>query len=162
MSTDRTAQLTPQENALKLATREAVEAAGGQDFVAREVGRSQGRISDYCSSATPDFMPLNLVERVEALGAGKPGHPHITRALARAHGVSISKRAARSTPGKDDLGDWLAIVTQDVSELLQAFAGQNLSSATDELSINARAQIGREAGELIARLEELRSSLDTT
>lgn len=84
MTTDRSVTLSPEELALKLATREAVTAAGGQEFVGREVERAQSRISDYGSDHTADFMPVDIVRKVEALGAGKPGHPHITRALARA------------------------------------------------------------------------------
>lgn len=89
MATPRTVRLTPDQLALKAATRAAVKAAGGQDFVANEVGRAQSRISDYCSSTVAEFMPLEIVARVEELGAGSPGHPHITRALARRQGDMV-------------------------------------------------------------------------
>jgi hypothetical protein len=162
MSTERTIRLTPQLLALKLATREAVEAAGGQAFVAKEVDRTQSRISDYCSENTAEFMALNLVERVEALGAGAVGHPHITRALARARSVLVGGRRAGSTVGMDDLGDWLAAVAQDNAELAGALAGEDLSKGCDALSTEARKRIGREARELIDRLEQLCRSVDTS
>jgi len=86
MPTARTVRLAPDVLALKVATREAVRAAGGQEFVGSEVGRSQSQMSDYCSPNVSAFMPIDIVAKVEALGAGSPGHPHITRALARHQG----------------------------------------------------------------------------
>ena len=98
MSTDRTQRLSPGELALKLACREAVKAAGGQEFVAAETGRTQSRISDYLSPNTRDFMPIDVVSRVEALSAGAPGHPHISRALSRAQGMILSGPPGDSAP----------------------------------------------------------------
>lgn len=161
MSTDRAAQLTPQDLALKLATREAVEAAGGQVFAARELERSQSRISDYCSENTAEFIPLPLAVRLEALGAGKPGHPHITRALARAAGAALGVRSAAAA-GFDDLGDWLAAVARDNAELTTLLARQDLSQGCAELSANARSNISREARELMTRLEQLCRALDSS
>lgn len=94
MTTARDIQLSPSQLALKLATREAFKAAGGQDFVASELGCAQSRLSDYGSPNTLDFISIDKVLVVEALGAGKPGHPHITRALARASGGEFLGRAA--------------------------------------------------------------------
>lgn len=84
MTTARDIRHPPALIALKLATARAVEAAGGQVLVARETGRSQGRVSDWCNIATPDFIPLDAATIVDALGAGSPGHPHIARVMARA------------------------------------------------------------------------------
>lgn len=94
MSTPRDITLSPSQLALKLATREAFKAAGGQDFVASELGCAQSRLSDYGSANTGDFISIDKVLVVEALGAGKPGHPHITRALARASGGEFLDRAS--------------------------------------------------------------------
>ncbi len=159
MSTDRDIRLSPQELALKLASRQAVEAAGGQSFVARETGRAQSRISDYCSENTAEFMPLQLVEKIEALGAGASGHPHITRALARARNRPLVGEPGSMPMGIDDLGDWLAIVTRENADLVQALAHQDLARGCEELSARGRERIHREAGELIEVLEQLRRAL---
>ncbi len=81
MSTPRDIRLTPAQLALKLATREAVQAAGGQELVAGVLGCAQSRVSDYCSPNTADFIPLDKVAKLEALTIGAAGHPHISRAL---------------------------------------------------------------------------------
>lgn len=159
MSTARNARLTPRQLALKHACAEAVHAAGGQVFVGGEVDRTQSRISDYCSPATTEFMPLDIVAKIEALGAGSPGHPHVTRALARAAGVSLS--ASHPAPSAmEDLGDWMAAIAREHADLFGVLAGQDLRAACDTLSPNARASIGREADQLIDQLQQLRRAVD--
>ena len=158
MSTQRDIRLSPQQLAFKLACRQAVQAAGGQVFVAGEVGRAQSRISDWVSENTAEFMPLDIVAQVEALGAGSPGHPHVTRALARAAGERVRGGAAL-TPGLDDLGDHLAALAREHADLLQVLACEDLERCCSDLSTSARATIAREAGELAAQLEQLRAAL---
>lgn len=121
MSTDRQVRLSPQELALKAATRDAVLAAGGQVFVGTEVGRTQSRISDYCSPNVREFMPLDIAAKVEALGAGSPDAPHITRALARAAGVAV---VACEEPGKGpaELAHWLAEIAGESGDVIRGLA----------------------------------------
>lgn len=160
MTTPRDLSLSPEQLALKLAFREAVHAAGGQPFVAGEVGRAQSRISDWCSPNTPDFAPIEVVRTVEALGAGKPGHPHVTRALARAQGAGVVAGAGALPHGMSDLGDWMAALSKEFGDLIGELAGEDLAGACAELSPRARADIGREAGDMIDRLRQLRSAID--
>ena len=68
MSARRDARLSPADLALKLAFRDAVRAAGGQEFVAGEIGRTQSRVSDWCNANVDEFPPIDIVRRVEALG----------------------------------------------------------------------------------------------
>lgn len=156
MSTDRTAQLSPEELALKLATREAVIAAGGQVFVAGEVGRSQGVVSDWGSPQTAAFAPLNAVRRIEALGAGKPGHPHVTRALARAQGL----RLGGAMPESDNvhLSDWLCDLTGEHADVVRALASAR--SSLKDLSLNQRAALAREIDQLVDVLAALRAGIE--
>jgi hypothetical protein len=121
MSTDRQVRLSPQQLALKAATRDAVRAAGGQEFVAGEVGRTQSRISDYCSPNVAEFMPLDIVAKVEALGAGSPEAPHITRALARASGVAVVDRDAAGE-GPAELAQWLAAIAGESGDVIRGLA----------------------------------------
>ena len=122
MGADRTQRLSPRELALKLATRDAVKAAGGQEFVAGETGRAQSRISDYCSPNTLDFMPLEVAAKVEALSVGAPGYPHITRALARAAGAEFVTRQDGEGSVCEDLTRLLADVAGESGDLLRALA----------------------------------------
>lgn len=121
MSVDRTVRLSPQELALKAATRDAVRAAGGQEFVAGEVGRTQSRISDYCSPNVREFMPLDIAARVEALSAGAPGHPHITRAMARAAGMAVIVPEA-CLPEQGQLAHWLAAIAGESGDVIRGLA----------------------------------------
>lgn len=157
MSTDHTARLTPQELALKLACGDAVRAAGGQEFVGGEVGRRQSRISDYCSPNTAEFMPLNIALRIDQLGDGSPGHPHITRALNRALGQLAYDEAAEAGSEDWHLSQWLAEIAGESSDLLRLLAGGSLTperaaDSVKRMRPEERARLGREVDELIEAL----------
>lgn len=160
MSTDRTRRLSPSELALKLACREAVKAAGGQDFVAGECSRTQSRISDWCSPNTAEFMPIDVIQRIEALGAGAPGHPHVTRALARAQGGSFmpvpSGQVVLATPL---LGQLLADVAGESSDVIGLMAGMQLDAPIAGLSATDRAALRDECGDLIDLLSDVVAKL---
>jgi hypothetical protein len=154
MSTPRDIRLSPEDLALKLAFHEAVLAAGGQKFVERETGKAQSRISDYGSPNTADFAPVDVIRKVEALGAGAPGHPHVTRALARASGAVLSG-ALPIAAGLEDLGDHLAAVTRETADLTAALAEEDLAGDCRRLSTAARQRILHEGADLVAQVEQL-------
>lgn len=158
MSTDRSVRLSPDECALKIATAEAVKAAGGQDHVAEQVGRSQSVISDYCSRTTRSFMPIDIAAKVEALGTGAPGAPHITRALARAHGLPI-EGSPRGAGADFDLGDWMAWLARESADVMACLADEDLSARCQSLSLNARETLGRELDHIQHVVEQLRGAL---
>lgn len=145
-------RLSPQSLAIKLATREAVRAAGGQEFVAAETRRSQSRISDYCSPNKECLMPADLVARVEALGAGSPGHPHITRALARAQGGAFVPSPASVLLELPNLGAWLAEIAGESSDVMRAVASEALTEDIAALPDRRRVAISDEVHDLIERL----------
>ncbi|CAN5338236.1 hypothetical protein BH10PSE12_BH10PSE12_03000 [soil metagenome] len=89
MAGGRSIQNSPEDLAIKLGTKDAIRAAGGQEFVAGEVSKSQSRLCDYGLQNTCDFIPANDIRKVEAMSAGAPGWPHITRVLARAQGFVL-------------------------------------------------------------------------
>ena len=166
MPTDRTQRLSPAELALKLACREAVKAAGGQDFVARETGRTQSRISDYCSPNAREFMPADLVRKVEALSAGAPGHPHVTRALARAQGGAFVALPNNSAPAVSfdtpQLGQWLALVAGESSDVIGLLAASQMGATIDELSPAQRTAIAGECFELVEQVAAIERRLRGT
>lgn len=156
MSTDRTVRLSPQQLALKLATRDAVKAAGGQEFVAHECSRAQSRISDYCSPNTHDFMPVDLVAKVESLGAGAPGHPHVTRALVRAQGAEfVSCAGQQPGTGKGvELARLLADFAGESSDVVRVLASGTLmpgqaAARIHDMTPSARKVLEREIDEVI-------------
>lgn len=136
MSTDRQVRLAPQELALKSATRDAVRAAGGQEFVAGEVGRTQSRISDYCSPNVREFMPLDIAAKVEALSAGSPGAPHITRALARAAGVAVVE-SDQPGAGHAELAQWLAAIAGESGDVIRGLAAGVLHNGSAAQAVMA-------------------------
>ena len=158
VSTDRTVRLTPAQLALKLATAEAVLAAGGQVFVGGECGRSQGRISDYCSTSTAEFAPLDVAVRIDLLGTGAPGHPHIAQAMARAQGseIAMSPRPQRTDA---DLGDWLARIACEFADLTSELAQHDLATGCADMAPTRLHRIVREATQLERAVAEFRASL---
>lgn len=166
MSTDRAARLTPQQKAIAIATGEAVHAAGGQDFVAAELGRSQSTICDWCSVNTATFIPICLVPRLEALGTGAPGHPHVTRALARAQAAELVFADAGSppTPGQAT-SQWLARLAGESSDVIAAMAsgammpGQALG-ALHELPLSVQRRIMAEVDQMADLLAAIRGAFD--
>lgn len=139
--------LEPADLALKLATKDAIRGAGGQEFLSESLGRSQSRFSDYGSPNKPDFMPIDLVRKVQALGAGKPGWPHITHALARADGFDLYKLPETGAPS----GDWLAHVSA-ISQETAEITSKICASVADDLKVD-RDDIKKHA--LIADAEQL-------
>ena len=160
MSTQRTVRLTPAQLALKLATAEGVRAAGGQVFVGRECGRSQGRISDYCSTSIAEFAPLDVAATIDTLGAGSPGHPHITRALARAQGAVLELVPdAPAEAAEPSFGERLARISREVGDLNEAIVRQNLALACSEGSPAGAVAIVRECVQLRAQLDALEAGV---
>lgn len=89
--TARDVTLPPQLQALKGASAALVRAFGGQEAAAAELGRAQSRLSDWGNPNTPDFMPVDVVLRLEAATHGTPGHPHVSGWLARASGHAVTR-----------------------------------------------------------------------
>lgn len=142
-------RLTPQQLALKLATRDAVRAGGGQEFVAGETGRAQSRISDYCSPNKECFIPADLIAKLEALGAGSPGHPQITRALARAQGGGFMSGPDALTIDLPNLTDWLAEIVGESGDVLRALSTGALAAPIAATPAERRGVIGAEVHDLI-------------
>lgn len=72
--------------------RELVEAAGGLEACAEETGLSTSHLSRYGSTAEKDSMPLRVIERLESVTHGMPGHPVVTTYLAARQGFTLVKR----------------------------------------------------------------------
>lgn len=72
--------------------RELVEAAGGLESCAEETGVSTSQLSRYGSRNEKDSMPLRVIEALESVTHGTPGHPVVTTYLAARQGFTLVKR----------------------------------------------------------------------
>lgn len=75
------APLTSEEKILALATKRAIQAAGGVDVCARETGLSTSQLSRCNSPNHRDSLTIRDAHTIEAIG--ESGQPHILRAQAR-------------------------------------------------------------------------------
>lgn len=84
--------LSADEQELKAAFRQLVRAFGGMDATAVATGYAQSTVSDWASAQKAAFAPLHVVSQLEACTVGHPGHPHVTRLLARRAGFLLVER----------------------------------------------------------------------
>lgn len=154
MSTERTVSHPPALQAGKAATKALIKAAGGQEEAERFTGRSQSRLSSYGLPNTDAFITIDNVRALEAVTHGLPGHPHVTRWLAREAGgvfVTLPTAALADT-------DWhveMAAVSKEVGDVIQriclALADRTVT-ASEARSI--RSEI-KDAQEHLAMLDAL-------
>lgn len=141
---------------LKKETRAAVDDVLGQEKVAKMLGRSQSRISHYCSSNRDEFMPIDLVVELEQLTLGKPGHPRITRALARQAGFLLVPEGGAAS-GERSLGEHLADVVGEAAGVMQAMKSTMTTGGLDRAgraqALAEARQLQDAAAELVAALE---------
>lgn len=89
MATERDIVHPPALQAGKAATKALIRAAGGQEAAEELTGKSQPRLSAYGGPNTDAFVPVDVVLALEAVTHGQPGHPHVTRWLAREAGFAL-------------------------------------------------------------------------
>lgn len=77
--------LTPSERALALATKKAITAADGLEFVAAEIGLSTTQLSRCNNPNYRDSITIRDAVQIEQLGNGN----HILRAMARQLGMLV-------------------------------------------------------------------------
>lgn len=88
----RSADLSPEQQELCRATRQLVRAFGGQEAAAMSSGYRQQRLSDWCLPTVADFATLDFVDALEDMTRGQPGWPHITRLFAGRRGFLLVPR----------------------------------------------------------------------
>lgn len=77
------AKLPSDEQRLAAATKRAVQAAGGLKVCEDETGTSDSQLSRCCSPNHRDSITVRDAVKIEAIGHGESGHPHIINAMAR-------------------------------------------------------------------------------
>jgi hypothetical protein len=158
MTTERGARLSHEELEIKIATRAASKAAGGQEYLSASLGTVQSRWSEWGSPHTRAFLPAHLIAEVEDRSAGAPGWPHITRALARRQGFALfrlpSAEALRTVWGQH-----LAGVAKEGGEIM---ARLSLALIDNDVSRAEAAEALPEARDLVQVAVELVAALEAT
>ena len=147
--------LSPRLQSLKNATRALIRAYGGQEAAEAETGKSQTQLSRYGSVDSDGFAPIDVVASLEAATHGQPGHPHVTRWLARNAGgvfVTLPKAAA-------DGGDWhqaMGAVAKESGDVIQRVCAALVDgvSGDDIRRLRIREEIA-EAQEKLALLDAM-------
>lgn len=111
MSGDRSATLHPRQRLLKRDCRDLVEACGGDEAAALacRVGKSQ--LSDYGNKNVRAFMPIDVVEDLEAIAG-----PIVSRGIAERNGYELDRRP-EALPGDVD---WCVAIAEAVREFSEA------------------------------------------
>jgi hypothetical protein len=153
MSPGREIVLPTELQAAKAQTRAMVTAAGGQERCAMLTGKSQGRISDYCSRNTRDFMAINDVAMIEGVTHGLPGHPHVTRWLASEAGFLL---VAKPRASGVTLGDLHSALARDALEHGQASSRAIAALADGRMTSREAREVLREIDDEVEALVSLR------
>ncbi len=115
MSTARDVQLTPVQQDLKVASRALVRSYGGQVAAEELLGRAQSRYSDCGSTNTPTFLTIDEAAELEDRTSGSPGHPHVTRVMARRQGCELVPLPG-ALPVGGDLVPFLATLMKEFGD----------------------------------------------
>lgn len=146
MTPDRLRHLPLRDyHALKAATRDLVDAAGGGKRVAQLTRASEGRLSEACAAHVMDrFAAIDVVADLEA----ETGMHFVTRCLADLSGFDLVPRRAAT---RLDLHEHLARIAKECGEAQAALA---VSLATPGISEAERLRTRTEMLEAIAILQE--------
>lgn len=82
-------KLPADEQRLAAATKRAVQAAGGLKVCEDEIGLSDSMISRFCSRDQRESISIRDAVRIDAIGHGEDGHPHILNAMASMLGAVV-------------------------------------------------------------------------
>lgn len=103
--------MAAQQQGLKNATRALVAAVGGGDAASGFCRYRQQQLSEVGSVNQPTkFMAADVILDLEAVTHGTPGHPVVTRYLARAAGFALVA-LPEVAPDVSARGDWLQLVS---------------------------------------------------
>ena len=114
------AVLAPRDQELKEAFAALVSAFGGNEAVGEAIGRPHQRISEWRNAALARFAPIDAVARLEACTIGLPGHPQVTRLLARRAGYVLAPRVAAHGEAGCDMMQALAAMTAELGDVSRA------------------------------------------
>lgn len=129
-------RLSSEEQALALATRRAIEAAGGLEACAQVAAVAKSQLQRCTSPQHHDSITIRDAVAIESIGHGRPGHPHITLAMARAQGFVL----IRLPQGEED-GDGLLMSVVSMTKELGDVAERIADALADGVVSAREAQI---------------------
>lgn len=148
--------LSPADQEMKLAVRSLVDAFGGCDAVGAHFGRDYRRISELCNPALSQWMRLPWISELERMTVGLPGHPHVTRLLARRAGFVLVKRTDGQEDGAGVMAGLAAVQAElgDVARVvIDAAKDGELDRAERKAALDQLAEVEARAASLRVLLE---------
>jgi hypothetical protein len=152
--------MTPDKQGLKKATRALVRAVGGQEACVGfgRMGRHQ-TYSDYGNPDRPEhFMPIDVVEDLEAVTRGTAGWPQVTRYLASRQGCALVV-LPEAVPGDGAFIEALGKLTKEYSDLSGGLCAALADGAVDRADVD-KLKLLDEADELIAMAVQMRALIE--
>lgn len=161
--------LTSDERVLALATKRAVQAAGGLEICERETGLSDSQLSRCCSRDRRDSITIRDAAVIDSLSHREAGAPHILHALARVIGgyVVIELPSASEDPAclvqsvlelTTELGDVSAAI--GASFRGDSEGGAAVTPAEAMLAIEHLTDLDRASAKLRRKLERIAKGVE--
>jgi hypothetical protein len=151
-------QNTPAKQAAKAASKALVRAAGGLEAAAEFSRPNKSVLGEYGRPEGDWFMPIDVVEDLEAITHGQAGHPIVTRHLAARAGYALVK-----LPNATEIDtDWLEQVGRLVGDSGAIIAGISKAAADKVVSaddVRAFNLIG-ECDDLLALVVNMRAHFE--
>lgn len=155
--------LSREQVALKVAFGQLVRAVGGQEAAVAFTPLSRHQsLSDYANPAVDRHAPIHVVAALEAVAVDTPGHPVVTRQMARLHGFELAPMPA-ARPDRDDLARHLVRVVRESADVTCALS-EHLQRCSRSLDGQPLCQdvagLRQEIAEAIRALVELDAALE--
>lgn len=156
-------KLPADEQRLALATKRAVQAAGGLKVCEDETKVSDSQISRCCSPNQRDSISVRDAVRIDAIGAGEAGHPHILNVMAEILGAVVIMLPEPVTDDRClqmsviELSCELGDVSRAVSDALSGTgdAGTEVTPAEARVALERLADLDRSSAKLRHQLQRL-------
>jgi hypothetical protein len=113
--------LPPAEQAHAEKARELIAAVGGLDPASEYGGIGTSQLGRYQPKTDRDSMPSRVIEALESVTHGTPGHPVMTRHLARRQGFVLVPLPG-AQPGESEWNRHVARLSKQAGAMIAAIA----------------------------------------
>lgn len=121
--------------------RDLIRLAGGVEAAAAIIGKGKSQVGRFQSVHEPDVMSIEDAISLEAATIGKPGHPVMTRHMARRSGHALIKLPHKPATASDLL-DLIGEVSAECGDLIAGLlAGVRNGDFSGDQQIAIREQI---------------------
>lgn len=148
--------LTVQEQLQADKARELIAAVGGLDAASAITETSTSQLGRYQSKHERDSMPARVIEQLESVTHGTPGHPILTRHLARRQGFVLVP-LPHDLPGEGEWARYISRLSDKAGKLITGIAA-DLADDMDVSPAEAAARLAS-ADKLTEIAAELRAAL---